>query len=118
LPHGGDWREAGTPRAAAELDQRPDALLESFHDGPLPPNRSFAAVRDAPGVVLTVVKRAEDGDGHVVRGYETSGNPATATLDLPFLGRTVITEFAPHEIKTLFVPHDGDLPAVETNLLE
>jgi alpha-mannosidase len=118
LPHAGDWRAAGTARAAAELDQRPVALLESAHDGPLPQHRSFAAVRDAGNVVLTVVKRAEDGDGHVVRGYETAGEPGTATLHLPFLGRTVVAEFGPHEIKTLFLPDDRALPVVETDLLE
>jgi alpha-mannosidase len=118
LPHDGDWRAAGTARAAAELDQRPVALLESFHDGPLPQHRSFAAVRDADNVVVTVLKGAEDGDGHVVRGYETAGAPATATIHLPFLRRTVIAEFEPHEIKTLFVPRDRDLPVVETDLLE
>jgi alpha-mannosidase len=118
LPHAGDWRKAGTPRAAAELDQRPVALLESFHDGELPQHQSFAAVGDAPNVVVTVVKRAEDGDGHVIRGYETTGRPATATLHLPFLRRTVTAEFGPHEIKTLFIPDDRSLPAVETDLLE
>jgi alpha-mannosidase len=118
LPHDGDWRTAGTARAAAELDQRPTALLESFHDGPLPQHRSFASVRDAGNVVVTVLKRAEDGDGHVVRGYETNGEPATATIHLPFLRRTVIAEFGPHEIKTLFVPTDRSLHVVETDLLE
>ncbi|GLY78928.1 alpha-mannosidase [Actinoallomurus iriomotensis] len=118
LPHDGDWRAAGTPRAAAELDQLPVALLESFHDGPLPQHRSFADASDAGNVVITVVKRAEDGDGHIVRGYETDGAAATATVHLPFLRRTVIAEFDPHEIKTLFVPDDRRLPVVETDLLE
>ena len=30
----------------------------------------------------------------------------------------MIAEFGPHEIKTLFVPDDRALPAVETDLLE
>jgi alpha-mannosidase len=114
LPHGGDWRAAGTVRAAAELLQPPVALLESCHDGPLPPSMSHAAVTGADNVVITVLKRAEDGEGHVVRGYETAGAPATARIDLAFLGRTVTAEFAPHEIKTLLVRDD----AVEADLLE
>jgi alpha-mannosidase len=68
--------------------------------------------------MVTVVKRAEDGDGHVVRGYETDGESETATLHLPFLRRTVVAEFDPHEIKTLFVPDDRSRPVVETDLLE
>ncbi|MFL6056242.1 MAG: alpha-mannosidase [Actinoallomurus sp.] len=118
LPHAGDWRAAATPRAAAELDQRPVALLESFHEGPLPPHRSFATVSGADNVLVTVVKQAEDGDGYVVRGYETAGVAGTATIDLPFLGRTVTAEFSPHEIKSLLVPRDRELSAIEIDLLE
>jgi alpha-mannosidase len=119
LPHAGDWRVAGTVRAAAELDQPPVALLESSHDGPLAQHGSFAAVSGPDNVVVTVVKRAEDSiDAYVVRGYETGGEPASATIELPFLGRTLTTEFGPHEIKTLLVPRDPTRPAVETDLLE
>ncbi|MFI6262517.1 alpha-mannosidase [Micromonospora sp. NPDC051006] len=119
LPHAGDWRAAGTVRVAAELDQRPVALLESYHAGPLPQQRSFVAVSDADNVVITVVKRAEDGaDDYVVRGYETAGAAAEATIDLPFLGRTLTAAFGPHEIKTLLVPGDPTRSVVETDLLE
>lgn len=119
LPHAGDWRAAGTVRAAAELDQPPTALLESCHDGPLPQHRSFAAVSGADNVVITVVKQAEDNpDTYVVRGYETAGATASATVDLPLLERTVTAEFDPYEIKTLLVPRDRTLPVVEADLLE
>ena len=45
IPHAGDWRAADTVRRAAELNQPPFAMLESFHDGRLPslPRRSQAA---------------------------------------------------------------------------
>ncbi len=118
LPHGGDFRTAGTVRAAAELDQPQVALIESFHDGPLPPQSSFAEVSGADNVLVTVVKQAEDGDGYVVRGYETAGEPASATIDLPFLGRTLTAGFGPHEIKTLLVPRDPSRPEAEADLLE
>jgi alpha-mannosidase len=119
LPHAGDWRAAGTVRVAAELDQRPVALLESFHEGRLPQSDSFAAVSDADTVVITVVKQSEDSaDAYVVRGYETAGQTARATIDLPFLGRSVTALFTPHEIKTLIVPREPSLPVVEADLLE
>jgi alpha-mannosidase len=119
LPHPGDWRAAGTVRAAAELNQPPFALLESTHDGPLPQSASFAAVRGADNVTVGVVKHAEDGpDAFVVRGYETAGQPGRATIDLPFLGRSLTVDFAPHEIKTLLVPRDAARPAVPADLLE
>ena len=118
VPHTGDWRAAGVVRRAAELTQRPTSLYETFHGGSLPAARSFAHVSDG-SVVPTVVKRSEDGPGHVVvRAYESWGTASTARVDLPFLGRTVEAEFAPHEIKTFLVPVDPDQPVRETDLLE
>jgi alpha-mannosidase len=112
VPHHGDPHAAGVVRLAAELNQPPFALLESFHDGPLPQQASYALSDD---VVVTVVKRAEDGDALVVRAYESAGRPASARIDV--LGRTIEAEFGAHEIKTFRVPRDGG-EIVETNLLE
>jgi alpha-mannosidase len=118
VPHAGDWRAAGIVRRAAELNQPPFALIETFHDGPLPQRRSFAD--DGGGdVVMTVLKGAEDGDGSVVvRAYESAGRAAHATIELPLLGRTIEAAFGAHEIKTFRVPRDGDEPVAEVSLLE
>jgi alpha-mannosidase len=118
IPHAGDWREAGTVRRAAELNQPPFVLLESYHSGELPQRRSFASVEDVD-VVVTVLKAAEDGDGAlVVRAYESAGRPARATIELPLVERTIEAEFGAHEIKTFRVPRDPELPVLETSLLE
>ncbi len=108
VPHEGDWRNAGVVRFAAELNQPPFALIETFHDGPLPQRNSFAD--DGGGnVVVTVVKRAEDGEGWAVRAVETAGRDADARIEV--LGTTIQAHFGANEIKT-FV--DGK----ETDLLE
>ena len=100
--------EAGVVRLAAELNQPPFALIETYHAGPLPQRASYAD--DGGGdVVVTAVKAAEDGGAWVVRAYESAGRAAHARLDV--LGRTIEADFGAHEIKT-FV--DGR----ETNLLE
>ena len=51
VPHAGDWRAAGVPRLAAELNQPPFVLIETFHVGPLPQRRSF--VSDGGGALTT-----------------------------------------------------------------
>ncbi len=117
LPHAGDWRAAGAVRLAAELNQPPYALIESYHSGDLPSHASFAS--DGGGdVVVTVVKGAEDGGALVVRAYESAGRAARATIELPLVGRTIEADFGPAEIKTFRVPRDSAAPVVETNLLE
>jgi alpha-mannosidase len=117
VPHAGDWRAAGVVRLAAELNQPPFAMLESYHDGPLPSQGSY--VTDGGGdVVVTVVKQAEDGDAFVVRAFESSGRPAHATIELPLLGRTIDTDFGANELKTFRIPRDANQPVAETDLLE
>jgi alpha-mannosidase len=105
-------------RLAAELNQPPFALLESYHRGDLPQRASYAA--DGAGdVVVTVIKEAEDGDGSlVVRAYEAAGRASRATIELPLVGRTVEADFAPHEIKTFKVARDPGAAVAETSLLE
>jgi alpha-mannosidase len=118
LPHAGDWRAAGTVRVAAELNQPPFALLESYHPGGLPQHASYAA--DGGGdVVVTAIKEAEDGDGAlIVRAYESAGRAAHATIDLPLVDRTIEADFGAHELKTFRVPRDPEAAVAETSLLE
>jgi alpha-mannosidase len=106
VPHGGDWRSAGVVRLAAEVNQPPFALIETSHRGPLPQRASYAS--DGGGdVMLTVLKRAEDGDGYAVRAYETAGRPATVQLDV--LGETIEASFGAYEIKTFVDGRETDL---------
>ena len=110
VPHTGDLNAAGVARRAAELNQPPFALLESFHDGDLPQVASFLA--DGEGTVIAAVLKAGEDGGSVVRAYESAGTPAHATLRL--LDREWEADFASHEIKTF---HLGD-EVREVNLLE
>jgi alpha-mannosidase len=114
VPHAGDWRAADVVRRAAELNQPPFVLIETFHEGPLAQSASYAS--DGGGaVVVTVVKGGEDGAAHVVRAYESTGRAAHATITV--LDRTIDADFGPNEIKTFLLPHDGGA-AVEADLLE
>ena len=115
IPHEGDWRDASVVRLAAELNQPPFALLESFHGGPLPRSMSFAAV-DGESAVATVLKRAEDDDALVVRAYESAGRAGAARIDV--LGRSFEAELGAAEIKTWRVPRNREQAVAETGLLE
>jgi alpha-mannosidase len=114
LPHAGDRIAAGVGRRAAELNQPPFPLLESYHRGDLPQRGSFLSADDE-AVLLTVLKGAEDGDGAlVVRAYETAGRATEAGFTL--FDRRWTADFAPHEIKTFRIPAEGEV--TETNLVE
>lgn len=82
--HEGDWQQGDCARfgwAAAN-----PFVVDDVHGkrtGPLAPGTmSFCAV-DKPNVLLTAIKRAEDGDGFILRLVETSGKAVTARVTLP-----------------------------------
>jgi alpha-mannosidase len=117
VPHRGGWADAGLTRAAAEQNQRPTVLLESYHAGPLALRGSYAAV-EPENLVLGAVKLAEDADDLVVRVVETAGRAATARVAFPAWHRELSFEIGPHEIRTFRVPRDGGAEPIETDLLE
>ncbi len=115
LPHAGGWRDAGTIRQAYALNQ--PALVAK--GGAAGTRFSLASV-DRSNVVLETIKRAEDGDGCIVRLYEAHNARTRATLrwnlpiasieecnlieqpigDCAFQGRELAFEIKPYEIKT------------------
>ena len=117
VPHRGGWADAGLTRRAAELNQRSTALLESFHDGPLPLTTSWVSV-SPDHLVLGAVKLAEDGDDLVVRVVETAGRAADARIELPAWNRAVDLPIEPFQIRTLRIPRDPGGEAIEVDLLE
>jgi alpha-mannosidase len=118
FPHAGSWENAGTVRRAAELNQPPIAMFATFHpEGTLPQTDSFLTV-EPENVMVTVLKQAENGDGFVLRAFETSGAAAHAFIRLPKLERVIKADFGPNEIKTFLIPRDPMQGIIETNLLE
>lgn len=80
-PHAEKWQAAGTVPQAFFLNQ-PALAVQGGK-----PGESFSlAGLDAPNVVLETIKRAEDGDGAIVRMYECENSLTNVTMDwnLPF----------------------------------
>jgi alpha-mannosidase len=118
LPHAGGWEEAGTVRQAAELNQKPVALVGTTHeDGTLPWRDSFVAT-DSENIVVSVLKQAEEGEDLILRCYETARAATTAKICLPHWGREIEARFRPCEIKSFRIPRDAAAPVVEVNILE
>ncbi len=98
IPHAGDYIEAQTVRHAYALNVPLRTVTPStvFRDlsgaeipkrarGKLPKEKSFLAV-DADNVVLETVKKAEKGEGTILRFYECHGRrgDVSVKVDLPF----------------------------------
>lgn len=117
LPHDGDWRRSDILRQSRQLLARPVTILETFHQGSLPQEFSFVAGSSA-SVLISAVKRAEDGEGYILRAYESEGTAQRVELQLPFLKRTIEAAFTPYQIQTLYVPDDSTQPVQTVNFIE
>ena len=116
VPHAGSLFDARVPRRAWELNEPALAHVESAHPGPRPGSGSLLAA-EAENIILTVLKKSQDGDDLILRGYETDGRAVTTEIVLPFWGKKFAASFRPHEIKTLRInPRDWTMR--EVNLLE
>ncbi len=79
LPYSGAWQDVVAEARQAHLPLR--ALTASQTSGPLPSSASFLTV-DAPGVQVSALKGAEDGDGIVLRLFNVGDRPVSGTLRL------------------------------------
>jgi alpha-mannosidase len=80
LPHAGDWQTEGAVLREAQAFESPlRALPVDQHAGAHPANWSF--VRVTPDdVAISAVKRAESGEGVIVRLYNPGSRPQETTL--------------------------------------
>ncbi|MBW4082064.1 alpha-mannosidase [Paenibacillus sp. S150] len=78
-PHTGDWRSAHTLRKAAELNHEVPAIAAAGKTGQLPSTGAFIGF-DGQHVVLDTVKPSEDGQGWILRLYESAGGRETVKL--------------------------------------
>ena len=123
LPHKGTWREADTQKQALALN----APLCAVRGGSAGAGGSFARV-DAENVILETVKQAENGEGVVLRLYESRNMRTDATLylgarilrawhcdlleqkkqELAVQGNSVRFEMRPYEISTILVQLEAE----------
>lgn len=78
--HAPDWRAGRKPATAVNHPLRAVASATVRPDANLPPSLSFASV-SAENVVITAIKKAEDGDEVILRLVEMEGHDTTARLN-------------------------------------
>jgi len=120
LPHRGEVESSGVPLAGYDLNVPFRARMLLVQHGMLARAHSYFRL-DKPNLVIEAVKRAEDGDGIIVRLFEAYRRRGTARLlvnglcsratrtdllecnldDLPVQGGALAFEYKPFEIITL-----------------
>jgi len=102
-------------RLAEEMQTPAEYVQDSNHEGTEPWERSF--IRVLPGTVwVTAIKRAEVGEGIILRLQERAGRDSQASVEIPMLKVNRKVQLKPWEIKTLLIGARGDVK--EVSLLE
>ncbi len=92
--------------AAQVLNMPVYPVLDTHHAGTLPPVQQSAHV-SVPNVLLTTLKRAEEGNGWILRLVETAGRATQAEVNVPAIAFKAALALNPMEIKTLRVTDSG-----------
>ena len=79
-PHKGDWREASSYKHALEFNYLLDAI-QLREDRKYPLRKSFLKI-EPENVILSALKKAEEGDEVIIRFYETNGEETDAEITL------------------------------------
>ena len=79
VPHPGDWRSADIVRQAAGFNQ-PLIARHAAGAGTPPALTWRPQLEGAPSVMITALKQAQDGQGWILRLYESGGRAGEVTL--------------------------------------
>lgn len=117
VPYAGSWKHANLNHRAENLNQRLPYVVETYHKGKL--EEHFCGVRiDSEKIDMGALKRAENGEGWIMRLAETTGEAQKVHISMKLLNREIDLEFAPFEIKTLFISDEPEVEVKETLLIE
>ena len=116
FPHAGNWKQANLAREAEAFNQAPKIFWRKKEAEP--DLQSFLEI--TPGnVVLSAFKAWENGEGWVLRLYESTGSPTTALVRLLFWKKQFRLTLRAFEIKTvLLTKKNGGVVATEINGME
>ena len=82
FPHSGDWKQSLTIRRAYEFNHKLEGFQVEAHGGRLAAEHSYVDVT-SDSVVLTAMKKTEDGDGLLLRFFEWAGKSGEAEIAVP-----------------------------------
>jgi len=88
-PHAGDWKSAGTMRRGYELNFPFIPVPAAPHEGVFPAERTLVSI-EPDNVILTAIKKAEDGRALVFRFFEFEGKAVEVRLRFPEAGSSVL----------------------------
>lgn len=101
VPHEGDYRAAGVVQLAYDLNDPMQALEIGEQTGVLSDRYSLITLSQS-NVIMETIKKAEDGDGYIMRMYETYNQQSNVDLKFGFEAKQcVLCDLMENKIDTL-----------------
>ncbi|MHB8301677.1 MAG: alpha-mannosidase [Acidobacteriaceae bacterium] len=110
-PHAGTWRQADTVLHGYAFNYKLHAMQTEAHAGELPATHSFVTVTPN-NLVLTAMKKSEDGESLILRFYEWAGQKTNAEISVPAGATTAVTTNLMEHADGVPVPVSGGKIAV------
>ena len=104
---------ADAEKQAQRLNNKPTAIVETFHHGKLGTRYSGISISEN-NIIVTALKKHEDSDAFVLRCYEAENKRTTAEIRL--FGAKFTACFGANEIKTFVINEKNEVK--ETSFLE
>ena len=98
-PHTGNWKEANTVNKGYNFNYKLIPIITDAHKGKLPAEYSFVKM-NAPNLILTTFKKAEDSEAYIFQWYESEGKDTEAEIEFPEVPTKVV--------KSNFMEEDGE----------
>lgn len=113
LPHSGNWQTSKSWQAAHSFNAPLEAVESDLHQGELPKSLSFVSIQPSE-LVVSAIKKAEEGEAIVVRLYNVSSKGVRGKLRyFKSLRRVERVNFLEEPLETLQV--EGDSLEFEVN---
>ena len=93
-------------RRALVLNTPPTIVLENHHNGTLPLTFSGIFVSEE-NILVSALKKSEDGNAYVLRVYECEGKETDSAIDIYGLGKQTV-HFKPYEVKTFYIEQGNE----------
>ena len=107
LPHAGPWQRAAVAREAWALNNAPITVALDQPAGGEWAAQGSLAETGPENVIASVFKLPEEGEGTIVRVYESTGQATRGWLALPQEDKRWEFDLAAFEIKTFLLPAPG-----------
>ncbi|MFC1474658.1 alpha-mannosidase [bacterium] len=108
-PHKGGWEAADSALRGREYNDPIMVIKAEAGPGTLGVRHSFFSARP-DNVVISTIKRAENGEGFVIRMIETEGRDGEVVIELPAAPKKVVeTNLVERDLVEIPVPEDNTL---------